>query len=188
MLQIANGAFNHIFNRAQTKLRSASISLIFSTALASASGFDESQAVTLISTDVESVSSTLVVAIDIWAKFAQIAIGIWLLWRQIGPISISPILIVFISFLLQKQLTGLMPIRQKVWLEAVQQRVAMSKVGLQQMKAVKLSGLVETFINLLQSERERELFLAKSYRWIITMVNVISKYCLTFWQRLTFQW
>lgn len=61
------------------------------------------------------------------------------------------------------------------WIGAIQRRVAMASTILGSMKAIKMSGLVTTMSVLIQSERIRELRLARDFRWLTLAVNVVSQ-------------
>jgi ATP-binding cassette, subfamily C (CFTR/MRP), member 1 len=150
------------------RVRGGCISLIYDSSLSKAAGIDDSKALALISNDIDKVNQSVQLLIDIWSQFLQIVIGVRLLWRQLGAVSIVPLIMILLMFYVQKNVSALMPPTQKLWLEAVQRRVGISKVAIQNFRSVKISGLSESIIDLLQSERERELMLAKGYRWVVT--------------------
>jgi hypothetical protein len=47
-----------------------------------------------MNTDVDRVTASLKLLNEIWARLIEIGIGVWLLWRQLGAVSIAPITIV----------------------------------------------------------------------------------------------
>jgi hypothetical protein len=69
--------------------------------------------------------------------------------------------------------------KQGTWVQAVQRRIATTSTILRSIKSVKMTGLVDSMRNMLQSERVRELRLAKSFRWLIVWLNVIGKFALS---------
>jgi ATP-binding cassette, subfamily C (CFTR/MRP), member 1 len=87
--------------RTTTAFRGAMISMIYSKSLSIQSDFQEAAPVTLMSTDIDQVASGLVSGLEVPTLFLQVVIGIWLLWRQLGPIAIAPILLVVICSLTQ---------------------------------------------------------------------------------------
>jgi ATP-binding cassette subfamily C (CFTR/MRP) protein 1 len=151
------------------------VALVYDHALIKNSEVDDSKAITLVSSDIETVIQGLPFIIDVWSRFLQIGLGIYFLWMQLGPVSIAPIIVVCTIFYLQKYASSFMPPAQVKWMEAVQRRVGLSKVAIQNMKSVKLSGLVESMIDLIQSERERELAKAKTFRWLLVWANVLGE-------------
>lgn len=75
--------------------RGAAVSLIYSKSLEiQAGGIDESAALTLMSTDVDRLVSSLVNVCEAWARAIELAIGIWLLERQMGWVCVAPIVLV----------------------------------------------------------------------------------------------
>ena len=78
-----------------TKFRGATVALIYNRTLLLQDGvYDESAAVTLMSTDVDNISSVLVLLNECWAETLEVAIGIYLLARQIGWVCIMPTIVV----------------------------------------------------------------------------------------------
>lgn len=75
--------------------RGAMVSLIYARTLTLQPGlYDESAALTLMSTDVDRVTVSMQQVAEVWARAVEIAIGIWLLERQVGWICVAPILVV----------------------------------------------------------------------------------------------
>jgi ATP-binding cassette, subfamily C (CFTR/MRP), member 1 len=66
------------------------------------------------------------------------------------------------------------------WVRAVQRRVGIASTVLRQMKSIKLSGLVESMAQLVQSERVRELQWAKQFRGLMVWVQTVSNFPTTF--------
>jgi ATP-binding cassette subfamily C (CFTR/MRP) protein 1 len=162
-------------NKAMTRFRSASVMLIYNKALTVKSGYDDLKALTLMSTDTDAVGFLIRSLVDLWAAVLQIVIAICLLWRQLGVVSIAPFITILLCSFVQGRSAKAAPPQQKQWREAVQRRVGLTTVVLQQIKSIKLSGLVESMIHLLQAERVRELRLAKAYRMTIVILNVIGE-------------
>jgi ATP-binding cassette subfamily C (CFTR/MRP) protein 1 len=162
-------------NKAMTRFRSASTMLIYNKALTKKSGYDDLKALTLMSTDTDTVGFLIRGLMDVWASLLQIVIATILLWRQLGIVSVAPFITILLCFLVQHKCAKAAPPQQKQWREAVQRRVGLTTVVLQQIKSIKLSGLVESMIDLLQAERVRELNLAKAYRMTIVILNVICR-------------
>ena len=75
--------------------RGASIALIYNRTLHFAVGtYDESAAITLMSTDVDSITQCLGSLTDCWAGLIEVVLGTFLLARQVGWICIVPLLVV----------------------------------------------------------------------------------------------
>ena len=75
--------------------RGAVASLIYAKTLKLRAGvYDEAAALTLMSTDIDRIVVSLEGLNEIWARIIEIAIGVWLLERQLGWVCVFPILIV----------------------------------------------------------------------------------------------
>lgn len=133
------------------------------------------EVVTLMSTDIDRLTNSLGQLTGVWALIVEVGLGIWLLWRQLGLVSIAPIVVVVMCFGGQSFVSKFMPAKQKIWLQAIGRRVKFTSSLLRSMKSVKLAGLVEMTSNFLQNERVRELDLACKARWYMVWQNVIGK-------------
>lgn len=127
-----------------------------------------------MSTDVDRLNYRISNMADIWALLAEVGIGLGLLWRQLGAVSIAPIVVTLICFGGQSFVSRYMPDKQKAWLQAISARVKFTLNLLRSMKSVKLTGLVEPSAKLLQAQRIRELHLAKGARTLTVVQNVIG--------------
>ena len=65
--------------------------------------------------------------------------------------------------------------RQKTWVQAIQQRVAITSSMLGAMKSVKMMGLADAMSTTVQGQRVRELRVQGSYRWLVVLLNVFGK-------------
>jgi len=75
--------------------RGAMVSLIYTRTLKLQAGiYDESAALTLMSTDIDRLTTSLSSLNEIWAMVIEMVIGIWLLGRQLGWVCVAPIIIV----------------------------------------------------------------------------------------------
>lgn len=151
------------------------VSLIYHHSLSTSSTESDLAAVTLMSTDVESIESSFFMLLEIWAYAIEVIIGVWLLWMRLGPVAIGPLLIMAVCSYVQTAIGKAMSTRRAVWTAAIQKRVALTTKLLRSMKSVKLTGMVDTSANLVQSERVRELELGKKFRWLIIWMNGVGK-------------
>jgi hypothetical protein len=75
--------------------RGAMVSLIYARTLELQEGVqDGSKSLTLMSTDIDRIASSIESVQEIWARTAELAIGIWLLERQLGWICIAPVIVI----------------------------------------------------------------------------------------------
>ncbi len=93
--KIFTAQYQHRLYRSVTMFRGAMVSLIYAKSLEMrAGGLDDSAALTLMSTDIDRLTVSLQSLSGIWASVIEIAIGIWLLERQIGWVCVAPIVLV----------------------------------------------------------------------------------------------
>jgi ATP-binding cassette, subfamily C (CFTR/MRP), member 1 len=74
--------------------RGAAASSIYLRSFEVNSKYNELAGVTLMNTDVDRVTVSLKLLNEMWARLIEIGLGVWLLWRQLGVVSIAPIVIV----------------------------------------------------------------------------------------------
>jgi ATP-binding cassette, subfamily C (CFTR/MRP), member 1 len=91
--------YMHQVYRSITMLRGGLVGLIFSKTLVLRDGvYDESAAVTHMSTDIDRIVASMQNMHEVWARLVEVAIGVWLLSIQIGAVSVIPIIVVVREF------------------------------------------------------------------------------------------
>jgi ATP-binding cassette subfamily C (CFTR/MRP) protein 1 len=109
---VSTALFNRQLFALTTSFRGATSALIYSKSLVKEAGYNELAAVTLMSTDIDRMTMSFTMSMDMWARFIEVAIGVWLLWRQIGAIAIAPIIVTLICFMVQSWSSSYMGARQ----------------------------------------------------------------------------
>jgi hypothetical protein len=154
-----------------------------------ATNIEESAPVTLMSADIERISSGLRYIHDAWACVAEIPIALYLLWKQLGVASIAPIgvaigtqiplspcslhsftkvsLVCMVGAMAISALAGS---RQKLWLEAIEKRVDATAKVLGSMKGIKMTGLTDKLSRILQSMRDEEIKKSEKFRELLILV------------------
>jgi ATP-binding cassette, subfamily C (CFTR/MRP), member 1 len=161
-------------NRIKTKIRGGLCAIIYYHALSTKSVEYDLAAVTLMSTDIDTILGNSGLAFNCWASVVEVTIGVWLLWRRLGPVAIAPILVMALSTLVQKKIGSAMSITRVNWTKAIQKRVGLTSNLLRSMKSIKLSGLVGTAADRIQRERVQELQLGKKHRWLVVWMNTVG--------------
>lgn len=64
--------------------------------------------------------------------------------------------------------------RQKVWVEAVQDRITVTASVLSEMRSIKMMGLSRLFTSIIQNKRVEETHRMAGYRWSIVWQNVVQ--------------
>lgn len=142
------------------------------------SAFNESAAVTLMSTDVQKICDALSQMHEVWASVIEIAIATWLLSQQIDFALLGPLLITIAAVLATMAVSMRMGPAQAAWMAAIQTRIDATAKVLESMKEVKMLGLTPTISTVLRKLRTREIAKSlKSRRLLavcITLGNVSS--------------
>ena len=167
-------------NRMLAIFRASTVSLIYETALRYPSVEDKMPAVTLISSDTAQLSNVLVYASEVWAISVEVAIGLGLLWRQIGPAALAPVVLTAMSAGFNTVLARLQSRHRRVWIQAVQRRVGLTSAVLGSMKSVKLGGMSDACAKSLQDERVRGIDKANKFRWFTIWQNTVGKQYLLY--------
>ncbi|KAJ5186522.1 hypothetical protein N7449_011286 [Penicillium cf. viridicatum] len=112
-----------------------------------------------MTTDIDRIIDCLITLNEFWARTIEMGIGIAPLALRLGGGSI------YIS----KHIGGY----QKIWVDAVQQRISITRSMLDGIQTVKATGLGQTFIQLVQRKRVHETNQMAKYRWSVVWKNMI---------------
>ncbi|GKZ36393.1 hypothetical protein AbraIFM66950_007464 [Aspergillus brasiliensis] len=136
-------------------------------------GADDRAPLTLMSADVERISAGLGYLHDVWGSVVEVAIAIWLLWRELDVPAVAALIIssvcVIVAMLVGKASGG----RQHAWIETVQRRLTFTASALQNVKEIKLAGIVECLSSSLEELRLDEVRASRNWRKLqVLMVAV----------------
>ncbi|KAI6782255.1 Leucinostatins biosynthesis cluster protein H [Emericellopsis cladophorae] len=164
--------------RAATMMRGSVVPLIHDKAVvldsSTHTGLSHMGALTLISTDIETIVSGLTQLHETWSNVVELALSIYLLERQLGVscvMSIGFSLVVMVG-------TGFLAVptgtRQALWNQASQERVAATSHTLGSVKWIKISGLTDIAFSALRNLRAHELQVSERFRWLLGGSLVLS--------------
>ncbi|EED13629.1 ATP-binding cassette transporter, putative [Talaromyces stipitatus ATCC 10500] len=175
-LAISTILYNHKLYRFITMFRGATVSLIYRHALLLQDNDlpDRSTAITLMGSDVDRISACLVNLNECWARSIEVVIGIIILAYQIGWVCVMPIAVVVVSSLGCIQVSKRIGGRQRIWIDAVQERIAITSSILTDMKSVRMMGLSWHFTKVIQGKRVTETHRMAGFRWSIVWQNAIQ--------------
>ncbi|KYK57921.1 hypothetical protein DCS_04934 [Drechmeria coniospora] len=174
-LAVLGQHYNQKVNRFKTIFRGASVSLIYSEALRTQAGvYDDSAAVTLMSTDVDQITACLTELNECWARAIEVALGLYLLAQQLGYVCVVPVIVVVVSFFGVKRIAAGIGNSQGAWVEAVQKRIGLTSSVLLSVTSIKMMGLASVLTEVLQSERVKETNRMSKYRWHIVWQNAVQ--------------
>ncbi|KAJ0413029.1 P-loop containing nucleoside triphosphate hydrolase protein [Aspergillus carlsbadensis] len=172
---ISNGFHYQVTYRFVTAVRGSLCSLIYTTTLTvSSTALDESVAVSLMSTDTESICQSAASLHELWAAPIESAVAIFLLYRQLGLAALAPVAVALIATTGTLQLARFIGPAKKRWMRGIQTRVDVTASALASMKEVKMLGLTEIVATMIQGLRVTELDLSKQYRRLSTIQVFIA--------------
>jgi ABC-type multidrug transport system fused ATPase/permease subunit len=130
------------------------------------SAAEDAAAVTLMSTDTERIRMGFMNLHEFWANIVEVAIGSWLLQRQLGAACVAPLLVLLVCAVVTSFLGRLSAPRQKTWMEKIEKRVGLTASVISNMKHLKISGLTVPVEEAIQAMRVDELKTGGKYRMI----------------------
>ncbi|KAF3769045.1 putative ABC transporter [Cryphonectria parasitica EP155] len=165
-----------LYQRALARLRvmtrGALVSLIYATLLnASSDVYDTGKAVTLMSTDVDSLDDTSEMFHELWGHMLEVLVGMTVLYGEVGWLCTVPPILIFFCSRVSKYVAQNLKSRQKNWTLATQDRIATTANMLSFMKSIKILGLSEAVANLVRDSRLFEMGQAKKIRWMMIFYN-----------------
>ncbi|CAI7586196.1 unnamed protein product [Penicillium crustosum] len=172
---ISNGFYYQMTYRFVTSIRGSLCSLIYTKTLdLSSTALDESVAVSLMSTDTESICHSAATLHELWASPIESVVAIFLLYRQLGLAALAPIVVAMIATTGMLQLAQFIGLAKKRWMKGIQTRVDVTASVLASMKEVKMLGLSDIVANMIQNLRISELDLSKQYRKLLAIQTFIA--------------
>ncbi|KAJ5642139.1 hypothetical protein N7490_006139 [Penicillium lividum] len=183
---VSNGAYYHMTYRFVTCVRGSLVSLIYSkTVDLSITALDESVAVTLMSSDVQSICLGLEYINDFWAVPLELTIALYLLARQLGVACIAAAAIALVSTVSILSISKLMGHAQEIWMQRIQTRVDATTTMLGSMKSVKMLGFTDWLAGIIQRLRVDELQESKLFRRLLIVRVFLANLLQVFGSFLT---
>ncbi|KAJ5629255.1 P-loop containing nucleoside triphosphate hydrolase protein [Penicillium herquei] len=168
--------YQHKTHRLRVMVRGSLVSLIFDKTLRlNTSAVSDATAVTLMSTDIERIQTSLVEMHEVYSNFIEIALALWFLARLLGIATIAATVIVLICLAAAIPFAIATGNAQGKWLEAVEERVAVTSKVLGVMKNVKMTGLTDIVANTLRNLRLGEISSSRPFR-LLNVLNVTISY------------
>ncbi|RBA21188.1 hypothetical protein FPRO05_07502 [Fusarium proliferatum] len=186
-LAVFEAVYHHRLNRLSIITKGTLIGLINNAALRqSSSSYNDGIALTLISTDTESVMRFSSMFHETWAHVLEVIIGMAMLARQIRWAAPVPLVIIFFCSRMSRYLARNLQSKQKAWNEATQRRISLTASAISSMKVMKMLGLSRQTEVLIQKLRAQELEMAKKVRWMMVAYNASANALGIFSPILTF--
>lgn len=169
--------------RMLTRIRAGLIASIFRHTVAlQETAVKDSAAITLMGTDVERIVQSLRLVHELWASIPEVAIGIWLLARQLGVASVVPLIICLASLLGSGPIAARFGPAQRVWVERVERRIAVTASMLSDMNAVKMLGFSGVLESIISQLRVVELKASETFRSLIIWQILVGMFSGAGWE------
>lgn len=178
-IAVAGGQYEWRIYRAAVLMRGSVVPLIYRKALrldTTSSNVNPSAALTLVSTDIETISNGIVQLHETWGSLIEIALSIYLIWRQLGAAGIMPLalaIVIMIGSVFVAIPTGK---HQASWNQASQNRVTATSKALGSIRWLRGSGLNDMAFTGIRNLRLHELEVSKRFR-IFLGVSLILAIC-----------
>ncbi|PNP85151.1 hypothetical protein FNYG_01380 [Fusarium nygamai] len=174
-LAISGAWYKHMSYQLVTMYRGGLVSLIFKKTLKlKTASIKDSAPVTLMTADVETIVAAGASVHDMWANMLELPVGIYLLYRQVGKPSLLVLVPTVITTILSGIISPAMEPATVKWNEAVQKRVGETSNMLNQMKGIKMMGLTDFFLKMVQGLRVKELKVSARFRWLLVYFNALA--------------
>ncbi|PWY77392.1 ABC transporter-like protein [Aspergillus heteromorphus CBS 117.55] len=174
-LAFSSAMYRHKTFRMITMVRGGLISVLYDKTLKlNMERLTDSAAMTLMTTDIDSIATNWINIHEIWASPIDVGMGIYLLQRKLGIACIAPVALALFSTIGSTQIAKMMRGRQESWLEAVQRRVSLTSSLLTNIRGLKMMALAVSIGDRIRSLRSAEITKAKSYLRIECLMNVCA--------------
>ncbi|KAL1619695.1 hypothetical protein SLS56_010027 [Neofusicoccum ribis] len=174
-IQISTGQHEWRIYRAASMMRGSIVPCIYKKTLrldlAEANSAD---ALTLISTDIDTIVQGIVQLHETWGSLVEIGLSVYLIYRQLGAACAMPIafaIFVMVGTIFLAVPTGA---HQASWIQASQERVAATSKTLGSMKWLKISGLNDVAFSIIRKLRARELEISRKFRILLGVSMLLS--------------
>ncbi|KGO42895.1 ABC transporter, integral membrane type 1 [Penicillium expansum] len=172
-IAVLGAASKHQINRFIVSIRGGLISLIYQkTVNLSITELEEKAALTLISADVERITTAFGTLHETSAAFIEVVVALYLLYTQLGPGFVAPGFFFSCAVVAIAVCTRLFPKYLDIWLEAIQTRTSSTADMLGAIRNIKLLGLSSVVGGLVQRLRVQENQVARKIRWVV-LVQVV---------------
>ncbi|KAI1076073.1 ABC multidrug transporter [Whalleya microplaca] len=172
-IAISYAVYQHKTYRVLTMFRGSLITLIYGKTLhINSSAIADAEAITLMSADIDRIGHSMPLLHEVYASFVEIAIALWLLYRLLGVAMVGAILWIVVCLAAGLPLAKLAGDAQIPWLEAIEERLAVTAKALGAMKAVKMTGLAEMVGSKVRDLRSSEIRASFRYRALNIFVTI----------------
>ncbi|KAK0649696.1 putative ABC multidrug transporter [Cercophora newfieldiana] len=174
-IAISTGLYWRAHQRALCKLRAYLVVAVYQK-LTSKRAQDEknTSAITLMNSDIMGIQGGFRDLHELWASVIETAVASWLLYRQLGPAFLVPIIIVLICTGLTISLGKFTGKRFRESMQILQQRIGLSSAVIPNLIAIKAAAMAGTVGALLQGYRVQQIDAMKRFRILTTVSTILA--------------
>lgn len=174
-LPVSTALYEYFVQRALFKARACLVTIIYQkTTQGKASGGGSSNALTLMSTDIERIQIGLQDFNELWAIPVQGLISTYFLYHQLGTAFVTPLILIVVCVCALAVAMPQVGSRQKGWMNMIQRRVGTTANTIGNMKNIKMSGLARPIESAIQDLRVDELRVGNKFRTVLLIFATIS--------------
>ncbi|GKZ33977.1 hypothetical protein AbraIFM66950_004108 [Aspergillus brasiliensis] len=172
---VTTSLYMHGLNRAITMIRSMLVIALYEkTQRLDAATVNKSAALTLMSTDTESICNNLMRLDALFASPIEVGLAIFFLERQVKWACLASVGCTLAAVSLTYIVATRSPSRQRIWNQAVQERIAATASVLDSIRSIKMLG-ISYFAQLRICDlRDAELQRARGARMLLMWRNVVA--------------
>ncbi|KAH6972083.1 ABC transporter [Ilyonectria sp. MPI-CAGE-AT-0026] len=167
-IAIADALYWYFHQRALYMARGCLVALIYKkTTETKITDIGDAAALTLMSTDIERILQGFHGLHEFWANMIEVAVGCWLLQRELGTAFISPVVVIVLCVAVTLVIAGLSGKRQSRWMSRIQTRVGLTANVISNIKYLRISGITAPVSEFIQKMRVDELNVGNQFRWLL---------------------
>ncbi|KAH6666235.1 putative ATP-binding cassette transporter, partial [Halenospora varia] len=175
-IAISSGWYWHLTYKSVTMMRGGLVEAIFEKLLKlSYDKTNEAKVMTLIISDVQRITSASAHMHELWAGPLETGLAVWLLWRQVGPSSLTVMGVALFCTALSIFIGKSSGPQQKRWFAATEKRINETKNMLASLKAIKMTGSSRRVSSSIEGLRLTEFDASKLFRNLM-VAGVLSAY------------
>lgn len=171
-LAVSAAVYQHRINQLQIMFRGGLTSLIHHHSLSiSATRSEDSEALTLVGSDVDSIESAGEIFHETWAQLLEVIVGTAMLVARVRWLAFLPLIIIFVCSRMSAYVANHLEGKQKNWNVATQKRIATITSALSGIKSLKMLGMEDAIQSQILHLRSQELRISEGMRWILVAYN-----------------
>ena len=174
-IAVSTGLYWRAHQRALCRLRAYLVVAVYGKLVSQRASDDKnSTAMTLMNSDIMGVQGGFRDVHELWASVIESAVASWLLYRQLGPAFLAPIIIVLICTGLTLGVGKFTGPRFRAAMQFLQKRVALSAAVTPNLVAIKASAMDSGLATLIHGYRVKQIESMRRFRILTTVSTILA--------------